>query len=109
MLPGCFLALGLFFGAWATSAGQSDSLLRSLRQRPGQFLPSALDCLFVQARDLREQPIPTCTNAVGFHRDIPATLLFIQPTKPQIHLPMQVLIRMERFLLTMGALASMNR
>jgi hypothetical protein len=27
----------------------------------------------------------------------PATLLFIQPAKPQIHLPMQLLIRMGRF------------
>jgi hypothetical protein len=37
-----------------------------------------------------------------------ATLLFIQPTQQQIHLLMQFLIRMGRFLLAMGALALMN-
>src|SRR6266571_32817 len=79
---------GSFFGAWPTSAGQSDSLLRSLSQGAGEFLPSTQDRLFVQSCDLREQPISTSTNAVGLQRHIPATLLFIQPAQQQIHLPM---------------------
>jgi hypothetical protein len=99
---------GLFFGARPTCTGQPDSLLRSLSQRPGKFLPSSLDGLFIQTRDLGEQPISTSTNAVGLHCDIPATLLFIQPTQQYIHLPMQVLIWMGRFLLAMGAFALMH-
>jgi hypothetical protein len=53
--------------------------------------------LRIQARDLREQPIATCTHAVGLHRDIPAALLFIQAAQQHIHLPMQLLIWMGRF------------
>lgn len=81
MLPACPLALGLFFCAWPTSAGQPHSLLRSLSQGTCEFLPSRLPGLFIQTRDLREQPISTSTNAGGLHRHIPATLLFIQPTR----------------------------
>jgi hypothetical protein len=44
-------------------------------------LPPTLDCLFVQAGDLRELPISPSTNPVGLHRDIPATLLFIQAAR----------------------------
>lgn len=73
-----------------------------------QFLPSSLDRLFVQACDLREQAISTGTDAVGLHRDIPATLLFIQSAQQQIHLPMEFLIWMNGFLWAMGALAWMN-
>jgi hypothetical protein len=44
-LPAYPLSLGLFFGTWPTSAGQSDSLLRSLSQGAGEFLPSTQDRL----------------------------------------------------------------
>jgi hypothetical protein len=80
--------LGLFFGAGPTSAGQTDSLLWPLRKLPGQFFSSPLDRLFVQARDLGEQPIFPSANAGGLHRHLPAALLFIQAAKPQIHRPM---------------------
>jgi hypothetical protein len=100
--------LGLFFSAGPTSAGQSNSLLRPLAIAPRRVLPSPLDGLFIQTRDLGEQPISTATYALGLHRHLPATLLFIQPTKPQIHLSMQLLIRMRRFLLAMGARAVMH-
>jgi hypothetical protein len=60
-------------------------------------LPSRLPGLFIQTSDLGEQLISTSTNALGLHRHIPATLLFIQAAKPQIHLPMQFLLRMGRF------------
>jgi len=99
--------LDLFFGTWPTCAGQSDVLFRSLRKLPGQFFSSPLDRLCVQARDLGEQPISPSANAGGLHRYIPAALLFIQSAQQQIHLPMQLLIRMGRFLLAMGALALM--
>jgi hypothetical protein len=71
-------------------------------------LSSTLDGLFIQARDLREQPIPTSTQAGGLHGNIPTVLLFIQSAKPQIHLPMQLLIWMEHFLLAMGTLELMH-
>jgi hypothetical protein len=51
------------------------------RQRTCQFLPPTLNRPFVQASDLREQPISTKTNSVGLNRDIPARLLFIQATR----------------------------
>jgi hypothetical protein len=52
------------------SVGRSASeLVSSCRPR--------LPRLFVQAGDLRKQPISTRTNPVGLNRDIPATLLFI--------------------------------
>jgi hypothetical protein len=44
-------------------------------------LPAPLDGLFIQARDLREQPISPSTNALGLHCHIPATLLFIQSAR----------------------------
>jgi hypothetical protein len=81
MLPACPLALGLFFCAWPTSTGQPYSLLQSLSQGACEFLPSPLDGLFIQARDLHEQPISPSTNALGLHCHIPATLLFIQPAR----------------------------
>jgi hypothetical protein len=64
--------------------------------------------LRIQARDLREQPIATCTHAVGLHCDIPAALLFIQAAQQQIHLSMEFLVRVGRFLLAMGALTLMD-
>jgi hypothetical protein len=67
-----------------------------------------LDGLFIQARDLGQQSISPSPDAVGFHRHIPATLLFIQPTEQQIHLSMQLLIGMARFLLAMSTLALMQ-
>jgi hypothetical protein len=60
-------------------------------------LPSPLDGLFIQTRDSGQQPISTGTYALGLHRHIPAALLFIQSAQQQIHLPMQLLIRMGRF------------
>jgi hypothetical protein len=102
------LALGLFFSVWSTGPWQPDSLLWSLRQGAGQFLSSPLDRLFIQARDLREQALSTWTNALGLQRHLPAPLLFIQAAQQQIHLPMQLLIRMRRVLLAMRTLTLMH-
>jgi hypothetical protein len=71
-------------------------------------LPSPLDGLFIQTRDLGQQPISTGTHALGLYCHIPAALLFIQSAKPQIHLPMQLLIRMRHFLLAMRTLTMMH-
>jgi putative transposase len=43
--------------------------------------PSALDRLFIETSDVREQAIPSQTDAVRLHCDIPATLLLIQTTQ----------------------------
>ena len=80
-LPGCFLAPGLFFGAGPTGSWQPHPLLWSLRQGTGQFLSAPLDGLLIQSRDLRKQAISTRPDAVGLHRNIPARLLLIQPTR----------------------------
>jgi hypothetical protein len=105
--PAFPLARGLFFGAGPTCAGQTHALLRSPRKPPSQFLSAPLDGLFIQASDLGEQPISPCAKTIGLHRHIPATLLIIQPTQQQIHLPMQPLIWMGHLLLAMGTLALM--
>src|SRR5579859_2130092 len=63
------LALHLSFCSWASRAGDTDSLGWSHDPRTCQFLPPPLNCLFVQARNLREEPISPSTNPVGLHRD----------------------------------------
>lgn len=101
------LTPGLFFGAWPTGPWQPDPLLWSLRQGASELQPSPLDGLFIQACDLGQQPIATGTYAGGLHRHLPAKLLFIQAAQQQIHLPMQLLIRMRCVLLAMRTLAVM--
>jgi hypothetical protein len=57
---------------------------------------------------LGEQAISTSPYPLRFHCDVPAALLFIEPTQEQIHLSVQCLIGMNTFLLAMGTLADMN-
>jgi hypothetical protein len=45
-------------------------------------------------------------DPVGFQGDIPAALLFIEATAEQIHLPMQLALRMIALLLTAGTLTN---
>ncbi len=44
------------------------------------------------------------TDPIGLYRHVPATLLLIQATEQQVHLAMQGLVGMGRFLLTSGTL-----
>jgi hypothetical protein len=44
-------------------------------------LPSPLDGLFIQTRDLGQQPISTGIHALGLYCHIPAALLFIQSAR----------------------------
>jgi len=68
-------------------------------------LSPTLDRLFAQACDLRKLPISTSSNPIGLYRHIPATLLLIQSAQEEVHLAMEDLIRMDRFLLAMRTLA----
>jgi len=102
------LVLALFFGARATRTRDPHPLGWPPGQRACQFLPSTLDGFFGQARDLREQAIPTRTNTIGLNRNVPATLLLIEAAEQQIDLPMPLLIWMKRFLLARDTLARAN-
>jgi len=48
-------------------------------------------------------------NPVGLERDIPATLLFIQATAEQVHLPMELALGVIGLLLTTGTLTDGHR
>ena len=80
-----------------------------VRQRRRQFFPSPPNRLFVEARNLGQQVVATMADPVGFQRDIPTALLFIKATAYQVHLPMQLAIRMISFLLTEGTLTNCDR
>jgi len=99
-----FLAPHLFFCCWATSTGQSHPIGWTLSQVVLKFLPPTVNRFGIHAGDLSQELISMRTDPIGLHRHIPATLLFIQATEQQIHLPVQGLVGMDRFLLTIGTL-----
>src|SRR5262249_40394388 len=66
------LARHLFFCAQASCAGETDSLGWSRYQGIGQFFSSALDRLFIETGDLREQAISSSPHPLRLHCDIPA-------------------------------------
>jgi hypothetical protein len=108
MLPAWFLALHLFFGCWPTSTRQSYPLDWTLSQVVLEFLSPTLNRFGIHSGDLSQELISMRTDPIGLHSHIPATLLFIQATEQQIHLPMQGLVGMNRFLLTIGTLTLLD-
>jgi hypothetical protein len=108
MLPAWFLAPHLFFGCWPTSTRQAYPLDWTLGQVVLQFLSPTVNRFGIHARDLSQELISMRTDPIGLHRHLPATLLFIQATEQQIHLPMQGLVGMDRCLLTIGTLTLVN-
>jgi hypothetical protein len=108
MLPVCFLVVGLFFGTRTTPTSKPYTLLRSISKPSFQLLPTSLDRLGIQARDLRQQLISPRAHSLSLHRNIPATLLLIQSADQQVDPTMQGLLGMRRFLLTPRALTLVN-
>jgi hypothetical protein len=70
-----------------------------LGQRRRQFFTAAPDGLFIQPSDLGEQAITTMPNPVRLQCDKPAALLFIEAAEQEVHLAMQLAVRMIEFLL----------
>jgi len=83
-----FLAPHLFFCGWAASTGQSHPIGWTLGQVVLEFLSPTSNRFGIHAGDLSQELISLRTDPIGLHRHIPATLLLIEPTEQQIHLPM---------------------
>ena len=90
-------------------APPTDAVGRAVPPRPRPLFPYPPKPILVEARNLGQQVVATMADPVGFQRDIPTALLFIKATAYQVHLPMQLAIRMISFLLTEGTLTNCDR
>src|SRR5512135_393715 len=77
-------------------------------QRGRQFFPSPADGIDVQAREPGDEPIPTVPELGTLDGGVPASLLLIEPTEQEIHLPVDLLVGMMIQAEAVGALALMD-
>jgi hypothetical protein len=77
-------------------------------QRGRQFFPSPADGIDVQARDPGDEPIPTVPELGTLDGGVPTSLLLIEPTEQEIHLPVDLLVGMMIQAQAVGALALMD-
>src|SRR5438046_3021525 len=101
--------MAFFFDRWSASTGLADPVDRSVHQRSSQLLSSAPNGLLIDPSDLHQQPIGPPTRALRFERQVPATLVFVQPTQEQIYLIMSLALRMGFTPAAPPALTGMDR
>src|SRR5512135_1173109 len=77
-------------------------------QRGRQFFPSPADGIDVPAREPGDEPIPTVPELGTLDGGVPASLLLIEPTEQEIHLPVDLLVGMMIQAEAVGALALMD-
>src|SRR5512135_3693683 len=77
-------------------------------QRGRQFFPSPADGIDVQAREPGDEPIPTVPELGTLDGGVPASLLLIEPTEQEVHLPVDLLVGMMIQAEAVGALALMD-
>src|SRR5512135_3414640 len=77
-------------------------------QRGRQFFPSPADGIDVQAREPGDEPISTVPELGTLDGGVPASLLLIEPTEQEIHLPVDLLVGMMIQVEAVGALAVMD-
>jgi hypothetical protein len=99
---------GLFFERRASPAGKSDPIGGAILERGRQFVPSPADGIDVQAREPGDEPIPTVPELGTLDGGVPASLLLIEPTEQEIHLPVDLLVGMMIQAEAVGALALMD-
>jgi len=77
-------------------------------ERGRQFLPPPADRVDVQAREPGDEPVPTVPELGTLDGGVPASLLLIEPTEQEIHLPVDLLVGMMIQAETVGAVAVMD-
>jgi hypothetical protein len=80
----------------------------STHQGSRQFLSTSPNGFLIDSSDLHQQPIGTPTHALRLQCQIPATLVFVEPTQEQIHLVMALAFRMSLTPPAWPARAGMN-
>jgi hypothetical protein len=77
-------------------------------ERGRQFFPAPADGIDMQSRELGDEPVSTMPELGTLDGGIPAPLLFIEPTEQEIHLRVDLLVRMMIQAEAVGALARMD-
>ena len=77
-------------------------------ERSRQFFPPPADGIDVQARKPGDGPIPAVPEPGTLDGGIPASLLLIEPTEQEVHLPVDFLVGMMIEAEAVGTLAVMD-
>ena len=77
---------GVFFRCFAPATGLANSVRRTICQITGKFTTAPAYRVDIHARDLCQQFGTAMTDPVCFDRNIPTSLLFIQPAQQDIQL-----------------------
>src|SRR5262249_8208832 len=108
-LPAPAGSTDLFFGGWPPAARAAHPIDGLVLKRDRQFLTAATNGLLVDTSDLKQQPIGAMPEALRLHRQIPASLSFVQSTQQQVHVAVVCPIRVRRSRLAARALAGVHR
>jgi hypothetical protein len=108
VLAGRGLSLGLFFDCWPSTACLAHPIRRTIGQGGRQFFAAAPDGFLIHTGDLGQQSITAVPDAIGLQGHKPTSLGFIEPTEQEIHLLMELPLRMIARLLTARTLADPN-
>jgi hypothetical protein len=82
--------MGLFFNRWLSSPSCAYPIRVTPCQVFIQLSPPSPDRFHIQACYLRELLITATSNALGFKRNVPSPLLFIQTAQENIHFVMEL-------------------
>src|SRR5512135_3423331 len=100
--------VGTFFQRRASPAGEPDPIGGAILQRGRQFVPAPAEGIDVQAREPGDEPVPAVPELGTLDGGVPASLLLIEPTEQEIHLPVDLLVGMMIQAEAVGAQALMD-
>lgn len=97
--------MGLFFNRRPPASGLPNAFAGAAGELFIQFASPTPDGFYIQAGNECQEAIATVTHLLGLQCDVPAALLFVQAAQKDIHLVMDLPIRLILRLQTIWTLA----
>jgi hypothetical protein len=101
-------AWDLFFSRKSPAAFVAHTIDGAVNQFCIELTPSTADGFHIHPGDLRQQRITAMADLFGLQGHEPPTLLFVQAAEQQIHLMMELAVRMIGRLQAVATLAGMD-